>query len=191
MFNPIKISILGTGENSNKDKNESKDNKNLDKDNKDNKDNKLDKKNKKREYKIFYSSYGYIKIERSELDKKEPVVKFIQFKPAPFKLEDCILGKIYTLNCIKEINVKIKTFYNERVIYSIEKIDIFSTLQLVIKRMFEQERKEKQKKGKNEDKEEKKEDENKDNEEKKEEDKEDGKKEKKEEDKKEEHEKQE
>ena len=158
MFNPIKISILGTGENSNKDKNESKDNKNLDKDNKDNKDNKLDKKNKKREYKIFYSSYGYIKIERSELDKKEPVVKFIQFKPAPFKLEDCILGTIYTLNCIKEINVKIKTFYNERVIYSIEKIDIFSTLQLVIKRMFEQERKEKQKKGKNEDKEEKKED---------------------------------
>ena len=152
MFAPIKISILGNNEKSNKveknEKDQSKDNKNVDKDIKENKDKILDKKNKKREYKIYYSSYGYIKIEKSELEKNEPVVKFIQFRQAPFKLEDCILGKIYTLNCMKEINIKIKTFYNERVIHSIEKIDIFSTLQLVIKRMFEQERIEKEKKEK-------------------------------------------
>ena len=158
MFEPIKISIFGAGDKSNKNekKDQSKDNKNIDKDNKDNKDNKLEKKNKKREYKIYYSSYGYIKIDKAELDKNEPVVKFIQFRPAPFKAEDCILGKIYTLNCMKEINIRIKTFYNERVIHSIEKIDIFSTLQLVVKRMFEQERKEREKKEKEKDKKEEK-----------------------------------
>ena len=112
------------------------------KDNKDNKE-KIDKKKQKKEYKIFYSAYGYIKVDKSELDKNEPVVKFIQYKPAPFKVESCILGKISTLNYVKEINFSIKTFYNERKIYILEKIDIFSTLQLAIKKMFEQEKKEK------------------------------------------------
>ena len=117
------------------------------KENKDNKDNKvkIDKKKQKKEYKIFYSPYGYIKVDKSELDKNEPVVKFIQYKPAPFKVESCIFGKISTLNYVKEINFNIKTFYNERKIYILEKIDIFSTLQLAIKKMFEQEKKEKEK----------------------------------------------
>ena len=117
------------------------------KDNKDNKDNKekIDKKKPKKEYKIFYSPYGYIKVDKSELDKNEPVVKFIQYKPAPFKVENCIIGKISTLNYVKEINFSIKTFYNERKIYILEKIDIFSTLQLAIKKMFDQEKKEKEK----------------------------------------------
>lgn len=109
------------------------------KDNKDNMENKNDKK-KKREYKIFYSPYGYIKIDKSDMDNNEPLVKFIQFRPAPFKLDDCLIGKISTLNLFKEINIQIKTFYNERTIHTLEKIDIFSTLQLVIKRMFEEER---------------------------------------------------
>ena len=117
------------------------------KENKDNKDNKekIDKKKQKKEYKIFYSPYGYIKVDKSELDKNEPVVKFIQYKPAPFKVESCIFGKISTLNYVKEINFNIKTFYNERKIYILEKIDIFSTLQLAIKKMFDQEKKEKEK----------------------------------------------
>ena len=112
----------------------------------DNNDNKIiDKKNQKKEYKIFYSPYGYIKIDKSEIEKNELVVKFVQFRPAPFKIEDCIVGTISTLNIIKEINIQIKTFYNERAIHIIEKIDIFSTLQLVIQRMFEQIKKEKEK----------------------------------------------
>ena len=114
------------------------------KDNKDNKE-KIDKKKPKKEYKIFYSPYGYIKVDKPELDKNEPVVKFIQYKPAPFKAESCISGKISTLNYVKEINFSIKTFYNERKIYFLEKIDIFSTLQLAIKQMFKQEKKEKEK----------------------------------------------
>ena len=139
------------------------------KDNKDNKDNKekIDKKKPKKEYKIFYSPYGYIKVDKSELDKNEPVVKFIQYKPAPFKVENCIIGKISTLNYVKEINFSIKTFYNERKIYILEKIDIFSTLQLAIKKMFDQEKKEKEKnkekdkdKDKDKDKEEKNEEKN-------------------------------
>ena len=113
--------------------------------NKDNKDNKIDKKKQRKEYKIFYSPYGYIKIDKSEIEKNMPIVKFIQFRPAPFKIENCIVGTISTLNLIKEINIQIKTFYNERAIHIIEKIDIFSTLQLVIQRMFEQIKKEKEK----------------------------------------------
>ena len=116
------------------------------KDNKDiSKDNLNEKKKIKKEYNIFYSSYGYIKIDKSELEKNEFVVPFIQYKPPPLKSEDCIKGKISTLNYIKEINIQIKTFYNERKIHTIEKIDIFSTLQLVIQRMFEQEKQEKEK----------------------------------------------
>jgi hypothetical protein len=139
------------------------------KDNKDNKDNKekIDKKKPKKEYKIFYSPYGYIKVDKSELDKNEPVVKFIQYKPAPFKVESCIFGKISTLNYVKEINFSIKTFYNEKKIYILEKINIFSTLQLAIKKMFDQEKKEKEKnkekdkdKDKDKDKEEKNEEKN-------------------------------
>ena len=126
----------------------SKDKKNEEnKDNKDNKDKKLEKK-KKREYKIFYSLYGYIKVEKSQFEKNEPVVKFIQFRPVPFRIEDCLFGKINTVNCINEINIQVKTFYNDRLIHLIEKIDIMSSLQLVIKRMFEQERKEREKKEK-------------------------------------------
>ena len=106
--------------------------KNKDKDNKDNKDNKIDKKKQRKEYKIFYSPYGYIKIDKSEIDKKEPIVNFIQFRPAPFRIEDCIVGTISTLNYKKEINIQIKTFYNERAIHLIENIDIFSSLQFVI-----------------------------------------------------------
>ena len=114
------------------------------KDNKDNNDKIIDKTKQKKEYKIFYSPYGYIKIDESEIEKNELMVKFVQFRPAPFKIEDCIVGTISTLNIIKEINIQIKTFYNERAIHIIEKIDIFSTLQLVIQRMFEQIKKEKE-----------------------------------------------
>ena len=123
----------------------SKDSKHNKDNNKDNKNNIIEKKKNKKEYKIFYSAYGYIKIDKSEIDKKEAVVPFIQYRPAPFKAEECIKGKISTLNYFKEINIQIKTFYNERKIHTIEKIDIFSTLQLVVQRMFEQERNEKEK----------------------------------------------
>ena len=95
-----------------KEKDLSKENK----DNKDNKEKKNEKKRKKKEYKIFYSPYGYIKIEKSELDKNEPVVRFSQYRNFPFNTQNCLFGKISNLNYQKEINVQIKTFYNERAI---------------------------------------------------------------------------
>jgi len=102
------------------------------------KDKDKDKKNKKKEYKIFYSAYGYIKVDKAKLEKNAPVVDFIQFRQAPYNPDNCLFGTISVLNCIKEINIQIKTFYNERAMHTIEKIDIFSTLQFVVKRMFEQ-----------------------------------------------------
>ena len=122
------------------------------KDNKDNKEKKADKKNKKKEYKIFYSPYGYIKIDKSELDKNEPVVKFSQYRNFPFNTQNCLFGKISNLNYQKEINVQIKTFYNERAIYSLEKNDIFSTLQLVVKKIFDKNKSEEKDEDKDKDK---------------------------------------
>ena len=110
------------------------------------KDKDKDKKNKKKEYKIFYSAYGYIKVDKAKLDKNAPVVDFIQFRQAPYNPDNCLFGTISVLNCIKEINIQIKTFYNERAMHTIEKIDIFSTLQFVVKRMFEQIKNEKNEK---------------------------------------------
>ena len=122
------------------------------KDNKDNKEKKADKKNKKKEYKIFYSPYGYIKIDKSELDKNEPVVKFSQYRNFPFNTQNCLFGKISNLNYQKEINIQIKTFYNERAIYSLEKNDIFSALELVVKKIFEKNKSEEKDEDKNKDK---------------------------------------
>jgi len=119
--------------------------KDLSKENKDNKEKKSEKKNKKKEYKIFYSPYGYIKIDKSELDKNEPVVRFSQYRNFPFNTQNCLFGKISNVNYQKEINVQIKTFYNERAIYSLEKNDIFSTLQLVVKKIFENKNEDKDK----------------------------------------------
>ena len=130
-------------------KDSQKDNKDNKDSNKDNKNNQNEKKKNKKEFQIFYSAYGYIKIDKSEIEQNKAVVPFIQYRPAPFRIEDCIKGTISTLNCIKEINIQIKTFYNERAIHVINNIDIFSTLQLVVQRMFQQENKGKEKEDKN------------------------------------------
>ena len=130
-------------------KDSQKDNKDNKDSNKDNKNNPNEKKKNKKEFQIFYSAYGYIKIDKSEIEQNKAVVPFIQYRPAPFRIEDCIKGTISTLNCIKEINIQIKTFYNERAIHVINNIDIFSTLQLVVQRMFQQENKGKEKEDKN------------------------------------------
>ncbi len=130
-------------------KDSQKDNKDNKDSNKDNKNNPNEKKKNKKEFQIFYSAYGYIKIDKSEIEQNKAVVPFIQYRPAPFRIEDCIKGTISTLNCIKEKNIQIKTLYNERAIHVINNIDIFSTLQLVVQRMFQQENKGKEKEDKN------------------------------------------
>jgi hypothetical protein len=123
-----------------------KDNKDIKNKSKDNKNNTTEKNKSKTEFKICFSSYGYIKIDKSEIDKSETVVPFIQYRPPPFKYEECLKGTIYKLNCFKEINIQIKTFYNQRAIHNINNIDIYSKLHFAVQRMFKKEEKEKERK---------------------------------------------
>ena len=101
------------------------------------KDKQAQNKKGKRDFIIYYSSYGYIKINQSEINKNNKLLKFIQYRQIPFKPEDCLRGTIFLDNIIREINVQIKTFFNERRIYKIEKININSPLHLVVQKLFE------------------------------------------------------
>jgi len=101
------------------------------------KDKQAQNKKGKRDFIIYYSSYGYIKINQSEINKNNKLLKFIQFRQIPFKPEDCLRGTIFLDNIQKEINVQIKTFFNERRIYKIEKININSPLHLAVQKLFE------------------------------------------------------
>ena len=135
-----------------KDSKKANNNQNQKDEDKNNKDNRSEKKKNRKEIKIFYSPYGYIKIDKSDIDKNDGIVPFVQYRIAPFKPEDCIKGSISTLNYVKEIKIQIKTFYNERAIHTIEKVDIFSNLQFVVQKMFEQIKNEKEKNEKNNEK---------------------------------------
>ena len=101
--------------------------------------NKNNKKQKKRkEFIVYYSSYGYIKIMKSEVEKNNKLLKFIQYRQIPYRPEDCLKGTIYFEKLTKNINIKIKTFFDERSIFIIEKIDIYSPLNLAVQKLFEQ-----------------------------------------------------
>ena len=96
------------------------------------------KKKARKEFLVYYSSYGYIKIMQIDVDKGNKLLKFIQYKQIPFRYEECLKGTIYFEQLIKNINIRIKTFFNERQIFTIEKIDIYSPLHLAIIKLFEQ-----------------------------------------------------
>ena len=100
------------------------------------------KQKNKREFLVHYSPYGYIKINKSDIQKGNKLLKFISYQQIPFKAEDCLKGTIYLENLKKEINIRIKTFFNDREIYKIEKVDIYSHLHLAIKKIFEQKKNE-------------------------------------------------
>ena len=99
----------------------------------------------KNKFVVYYSAYGYIKINQSEMNKSDKLIKFIQYRQHPFKQEDCLRGTIYMDNMKKEINIQIKTFFNNREIYKIEKVNINSPLNLAVQKLFELQQKEKDK----------------------------------------------
>ena len=89
---------------------------------------------------IYYSSYGYIKILKSDKPEENinnELLKFIQVKISK-DFQNPIKGTIYHKNFKSEITLKIKTFFNEREIYTIEKIDIHSPLHTVVEKLFSQ-----------------------------------------------------
>ena len=90
------------------------------------------------ELNIYYSDYGYIKLEDSidKLNEKQ-LVKFTQYKYNN-NLKNALKGTIYYKNIKKEINIKIKTFFNSREIYPLEKVDIFSPLHSAVEKIFSQ-----------------------------------------------------
>ena len=110
------------------------------------KDKQSQKQKNRREFVIYYSSYGYVKINPSQLNENNKLLKFIQYRQIPFKPEDCLRGTIYLNNLKKEINIQIKTFFNERAIYNIEKVNINSPLYLAVQKLFEQQKNKEEKK---------------------------------------------
>ena len=104
----------------------------------------IEQKNKNK-LNIYYSSYGYIKILKSEKPEENinnELLKFIQVKISK-DFQNPIKGTIYHKNFKSEITLKIKTFFNEREIYTIEKIDIHSPLHTVVEKLFSQKSKNK------------------------------------------------
>ena len=89
---------------------------------------------------IYYSSYGYIKILKSdkpEENTNNELLKFTQVKISK-DFQNPIIGTIYHKNLRNSITIKIKTFFNERDIYTIEKIDIHSPLHTAVEKLFSQ-----------------------------------------------------
>ena len=99
----------------------------------------IEQKNKNK-LNIYYSSYGYIKILKSDKPEENinnELLKFIQVKISK-DFQNPIKGTIYHKNFKSEITLKIKTFFNEREIYTIENIDIHSPLHTVVEKLFSQ-----------------------------------------------------
>ena len=89
---------------------------------------------------IYYSSYGYIKLLKSdkpEENTNNELLKFTQVKISK-DFQNPIRGTIYHKNLRNAITIKIKTFFNEREIYTIEKIDIHSPLHIAVEKLFSQ-----------------------------------------------------
>ena len=122
----IKIEIKDNKEDKEKDK---------EKEEKDEKEN--NKQKEKNELDIYYSSYGYIKLENPDGGENSQIFKFSQYKINCVP-KNSLIGNIYYKSIRKEINIQIKTFFNERKTYSLEKISIYSPLYSAIEKIFEQ-----------------------------------------------------
>ena len=131
----IKIEIKDNKEE--KEKEKENENKKEVKEVKEEKEKENNKQNEKNELDIYYSSYGYIKIEKPENSQNNLLFKFSQYKINCIP-KNSLIGNIYFKNIRKEINIQIKTFFNQRKIYPLEKISIYSPLYSAIEKIFEQ-----------------------------------------------------
>lgn len=99
--------------------------------------------NEKDETIILYSNYGYIRISLTELNDKNIVLyKFTQYRQSPYTNKSSIIGMIHKNNVKNYINIKIKTLSGNRKIYNIKNLCIYSSLNTLIEKIVEQEKKE-------------------------------------------------
>ena len=86
-------------------------------------------------YKIFYSQYGYIKILEKDISNNILVLfNFIQYKNNNSRNE-AFVGTIYKNNIKDNINIRLKYFSGSREIISIENINIYSKLNILMEKM--------------------------------------------------------
>ena len=81
-------------------------------------------------YKIFYTSYGYIKIQEKEIDNKS--LSFYNFIKCG---RNSLVGSIYKDNIKDNINIRLKSFNGSRKIIFIEKVNINSKINILIEKM--------------------------------------------------------
>ena len=87
---------------------------------------------KENEYKIFYSSYGYIQIlEKDVNDNSLTIYKFIQYGNNS-NSNNCLQGSIFKNNIKDNINIRLKYFCGSRKIISLEKINIYSKINILV-----------------------------------------------------------
>ena len=90
---------------------------------------------------IYYSPYGYINLD--DPNKTDQLYSFTQYKLSK-DFKNPLKGTIHQNNIYNTIKIKVKTFFNERAIYTLENIDILSPLHKAIEKLFIQ-KKEKEK----------------------------------------------
>ena len=82
-------------------------------------------------YKIFYSDYGYIKIKEKDINnKKLNIYDFIKYENN--NNNNSLIGSIYKKNIKDNINIKLKFFIGSRKVISLEKISIYSKINILL-----------------------------------------------------------
>ena len=95
-----------------------------------NNDNNQNDKNENK-YIIFYSSYGYIQILEKDInDNSLTIYKFIQY--GKNSNNNCLQGSIFKNNIKDNINVRLKSFSGSRKIICLEKVNIYSRINILI-----------------------------------------------------------
>ena len=101
-----------------------------------NKDSLNNNNKEKNKYKIVYSQYGYVKILEEDINNDTlTLYKFVQYKNTDND-NNCMLGTIFKNNIKQNINIKVKYFLGNRKMVLFENIDIYSKLNIFIKKLF-------------------------------------------------------
>ena len=80
------------------------------------------------QYKVFYSSYGYIKILKKEIDNNSlTIYNFIQYNN-----NHSLVGTIFKDNIKENIKIRLKYFYGNRQLITLDNINISSKINILL-----------------------------------------------------------